>query len=140
MLMNNHDPILKIHLSVIGFSPGNAKYTSGEVQNVIIDIMGDDTILTGITDRVKGARFYSIMADEVTTHNVEELAMCLRYVDENKEVQEDFVGVIKLLRIMDEAISTQILNQLEALGLYPASIRGKGYDGASNKSKHICTS
>ena len=62
------------------------------------------------------------------------------YVDENKEVQEDFIGVIKLLRMTGEAISTQILNQLEALGLGPASIRGKGYDEASDKSKHMCTS
>ena len=64
------------------------------MQNVIIDIMSHDTILMEITSRVKGARFYSIMADEVTTHNVEELAMCLRYVthlDETSHMSAEFV-------------------------------------------------
>ena len=134
MLMSNHDPILKKHLFVIGFSPENAKYTSGEVQNELIDIMSHDTILTGITSKVKDAQFYSIMADEVTTHCVEELALCLRYVDDNKDVQEDFVGFIRLPRITGEVIATQILNQLEALGLDPAKIRGQGYEGPSNMS------
>ena len=111
VLMSNHDPILKKHLFVIGLSP-----------------------LTGITSKVKDAQFYSIMADEVTTHCVEELALCLRYVDDNKDAQEDFVGFIRLPRITGEVIATQILNQLEALGLDPAKIRGQGYDGASNMS------
>ena len=64
---------------------------------------------------------------------ITEKTVCLRYVDDNKDVQEDFVGFIKLPRITAEVIATKIA-QLVALGLDPANIRGQGYDGASNMS------
>ena len=44
-----------------------------------------------VIDEVKAAKFYAVMADEVTSHNVEHLAICRRFVDEKSDIREEFV-------------------------------------------------
>ena len=43
--------------------------------------MAKHIILRDILKDIKQAKYYSIMADEVTSHNVEQLALCVRFVD-----------------------------------------------------------
>ncbi|EDO32236.1 predicted protein [Nematostella vectensis] len=45
----------------------NARYTSPRIQNEIIEINSNDMILDGILDKIRAAKFFSIMADEVTS-------------------------------------------------------------------------
>ena len=45
--------------------------------------------------RGQKASFYSIMADEVSYHNVEHLPLCLRFVDEKCEIREEFIRFLK---------------------------------------------
>lgn len=54
--------ILADHLS---HAPKNAQYTSKNVQNELIKVVGDE-ISCGILEEVRVAKFYSIIADEVT--------------------------------------------------------------------------
>ena len=54
-------------------------------------MMGKHIILQGILDDLNAAHYYSILADEVTSHNVEHLAICARFVDGNKDVREEFL-------------------------------------------------
>ena len=56
------DPILANHLSK---SPRNALYTSKTIQNELVGVIGD-SIRRDIVEEVKKARFYSVIADEVT--------------------------------------------------------------------------
>ena len=49
----------------------NATYLSPMSQNEIINVIGHDKILTNIVSEIKKARFYSVLADEVSSHNVE---------------------------------------------------------------------
>ena len=42
-----------------------------------------DVVRTKIISEVKKARFYSIMAAEVSSYNEEHLPLCLRFDDEN---------------------------------------------------------
>ena len=58
--MANHDPIVQRKLTQ---GPRNATYTSGDIQNDILDIMAE-AIRNKITANVKKAGIYSIMADE----------------------------------------------------------------------------
>ena len=53
-------------------------------------------ILQGILDDLISARFYTVLADEVTSHNTEHLAICARFVDSNRGIREEFLTVIKL--------------------------------------------
>ena len=71
------DPILAQHLIN---SPRNARYTSKTIQNELVEVIGN-SIRNDIVDEVKKAKFYSVIADEVTdSANKEELSLALRYI------------------------------------------------------------
>ena len=66
------------------------KYTSGEIQNELLKIMGCQ-VQRAI---IENAGFFTIMVDEcVDTSNKEQLVICFRYVDSALQVHEDFVGL-----------------------------------------------
>ena len=44
-----------------------------EIQNKLINIIGKDLILNDIISETKDSKLFSIMADEVTSHNIEVL-------------------------------------------------------------------
>ena len=83
---------------------------------------------------IKAAKLYSIMADEVTSHNKEQLALCARFIDKNNDVREDFIAFIHLPRITGEVIAETIVSTLQGLGLEIENVRGQGYNGAANMS------
>ena len=69
------------------------KYTSGEMQNDIIQVMALE-ILRKVAASICDAPFYTIMADETTDKsNREQVVLCIRLVTENFEVREDFIGL-----------------------------------------------
>jgi len=55
------------------------------ISSITISVIGYDVICTRIILEVKKARFYSIMADEVSSNNTEHLPLCLRFVDDKSE-------------------------------------------------------
>ena len=82
------------------------------IQNEIIEIIGQDIILKNLLEEIKAVKLYSIMADEVTSHNKEQLALCARFIDKNNDVREDFIAFIHLPRITDEVIAETIVSTL----------------------------
>ena len=74
------------------------------------------------------------MVDEVTSHNKELMPLCIRFVDEQKDIREEFIQFSTLVRVTGDAIAAQICNDLEGLNLDIKNVRGQGYDGASNMS------
>ena len=57
------------------------------------------------------------MSDEVSSDAVEHLAICLRFVDEQGDVREEFVSFVKMQRVRAIDISDGIVSSLEGLGL-----------------------
>ena len=131
-VMSTHDHILKCHLEKPRLR--NATYISPHTQNEIIDIIGFQIIQKKILGEVRQARFFAIMVDEVTSHNKELMPLCIRFVDEQKDIREEFIQFSTLVRVTGEAIAAQICNDLAGLDLDVKNIRGQGYDGASNMS------
>ena len=124
------DPILSSHLSK---SPRNARYTSKTIQNELVSVIGN-SIQSDILHEVKRARFFSIIADEVTdVANREELSIAVQYVL-NGEIKEVFVDFVEVDRITGEVLAQNILQWLRIHGLSPTDMRGQCYDGASNMS------
>ena len=122
------DPVLAQHLIN---SPRNAPYTSKTVQNEIVEVVGQ-YIRNDIIAKVKQAKFYSVIADEVTdTANKEELSLSLRFVLDGA-VKEVFVDFVEVERITGQVLAQTILMWLSKHGLSPTDIRGQCYDGASN--------
>ena len=81
-LLATHDPVLKAHLETP--RQRNSTYISPHIQNEIIDIIGNRMIQKSIVEEVIQAHFYSIMVDEVTSHNQELMPLCVRFVDVHK--------------------------------------------------------
>ena len=126
------DEILYQHLY---FPKGrNATYMSSTTQNNIINFIGYDLLLNAIISEVKEATFFSVLADEVSSHTVEHLGMCLRFVDSECNIHDEFFAFIKLSRVRASNIADSILTTLVNLGLSMSDLRGQGYDGALTMS------
>ena len=102
-LLAVHDDVLRSHLETSLMRC--TTYISPRTQNELIAVMGKHMILQGILDEVNVAPYYSILADEVASHNIEHLAICARYVDEKKDNREEFLSFLELERITGEKIA-----------------------------------
>ena len=60
--------------------------------------------------------------------------MCIRFLDQRKEIREEFLAFLPLERITGEAISQVVLKFLRDSGIPSSDMRGQGYDGASDMS------
>ena len=66
------------------------------MQNELLNLMAAQ-VLRKKLDTVRERRFYSMMADKGTdVSNAEQLSFCVRYVDDNLNVDEDFLGFYEL--------------------------------------------
>lgn len=61
--------------------------------------------MIGIVQKIKTAKFYSILADEVTSHNTEHLALCTRLVDAKGDIREEFMTFLSLERLTGRYIA-----------------------------------
>ena len=100
------------------FFPRNATYTSNTVQNQIIDVLADQ-IKQQIVQKVKAAKWYTVIADEVTdASNKEQLSIVLRYVEgDSLSVREDLIGFVECdTGISGRSLANKITSFLEELG------------------------
>lgn len=118
------------------------KYVHNDCQNEMIRVIAF-TLLRNIAENINKSPFYSIMADEVTdSSNTEQLVICFRWIDENFQVQEDFVGIHSIENIKSDTIVAVIKDVLIRLNIPLSNCRGQCYDGASNmtgKKKGVST-
>ena len=78
-------------------------------------------------------KFFSIMADERTNvSNIGLLPFCVRSVDDNVDVSEDFIGFYALCNIKNETIANAIKGIILRYHLNLDFCRGQTYDGVSN--------
>ena len=96
--------------------------------------MGKHMLLKGIVDELRASPCFAILADEVTSHNVEHLAICARFVDSN--IREEFLTFVKLERMTGENVAEAILEFLRENYIPVANMRRQGYNGASNMASN----
>nr|XP_028965157.1 zinc finger MYM-type protein 1-like [Malus domestica] len=78
-------------------------------------------------------RFFSILVDEARDVSLkEQMAMVLRYVDDNGHVIERFVGIQHVTDTTSSSLKDAIDTLFSRNGLSISKLRGQGYDGASN--------
>ena len=128
-LMANHNEILRIHHKAPQMR--YVTFKSPQTQNELVEVVIKHIILQGIVQDVKQARFYSIMADEVTSHNSEQLSIYVQFVDSVNDIREEFLQFSRLAHITGKHIAEEILKSLEDLGIPVEDMRGQGYDGGS---------
>ena len=72
-------------------------------------MIGHDVIRANLIAEVKKARFFAVLADEVSSHDVEYLPLCLHFVDRKYDIREEFVSFIKLARVRATDIANAIV-------------------------------
>ena len=78
------------------------------------------------------------MADETAdVSNKEQVVVCIRWVDEDLNVHEDFVGIKPVERTKAENIVEVIKNTLIQMNLKLTDCRGQCYNGASTMSGSV---
>ena len=122
------DKVLEKHLQN---SSKNAKYISKEIQNELITCCGE-VIRERIISEVKINKLFSIIADEASdSSNQEQMSLVLRFVDEELNIREDFIGYIHCSEgLAGQNLASVILKTLSELNLNIQDCRGQGYDGA----------
>ena len=122
------DEVLLRHLQS---APRNSLYTSKTIQNELIEVIGSH-IRNSTLKKVKQAKFFSVIADEVVdVANLEQLSICLRFANDDN-VHEIFCDFVELERITGRAIADAVMQRLTAWGLSHSDLRGQCYDGSSN--------
>ena len=88
------------------------RYTSPEMVNELINRMGQ-AVLRNTLASIHEAAYYSILADETRDlSNLEQLTICIRWVDDHYSIHEDFSGLMKLRNITAHVILTALKDVL----------------------------
>ena len=107
------------------------KFTSADIQNEMLEIMAL-RILREIAQNVQNSTIYTIMADEsADVSNKEQLVFCIRWVDDELVVHEDFIGMHPMQGTSADQIAFIIKDVLLRMNLRLEDARGQCYDGAA---------
>ncbi|CAN1852250.1 Zinc finger MYM-type protein 1 [Linum perenne] len=118
---------------VLDKAPGNAKYTSPNIQKEILAIIAN--IVRGrIRDEI-GNSCYSILVDEaVDQAGREQMSIILRFVNSRGILTERFFALKSVPETSADTLKQVICGVLSKYNLQIDKMRGQGYDGASNMS------
>jgi hypothetical protein len=112
-------------------------FTSHAVQNEYLELMSHH-VSRGLLDCIREAKYYSIVADEVTDQaRQHQLGISIRWVDKHFEVNEDFLTLALLPQGDAETITCLIKDFLCRSSLLIENCRGQCYDGASVMAGHV---
>lgn len=109
-------------------------YISHDIQNEILGLLANSVLREVANDVRNGqCKFYSLCADEYTDiSNKEQLSVCFRWIDDDFDSHEDFVGFHQLPNVNAETIYSVLKDVISRLQLSLHDCRGQCYDGASN--------
>lgn len=114
--------------------PGNAHYLSPKSQNQLIDAIGYE-VLDVIGDRVRKADFFSVTMDETTDlAHLEQVAIVVRYCDENFNAFERLISVVESPTVTGERLAEVLLSSLKRHRFDTNKLCAQTYDGAAAMS------
>ena len=134
--IDSGDTVLQDHLAK---SARNATYTSSVIQNQIIDVISNQ-VRDNIIRKVQAAKWFSVLADEVTdVSNKEILSLNARYWDnESCLVHEDLLGFFECdSGIRGRDLAEKITTTLRSFNLDLSYLRGQAYDEAGNMAGSV---
>ncbi|XP_076359089.1 zinc finger MYM-type protein 1-like [Tachypleus tridentatus] len=110
------------------------RYVTHDVQNEILEVMALQE-LRDVASCIRNRRYFSILADECTdVANKEQLTICIRWIDDNLEPHEDFIGFYEIPTIKADTIVLTIKNAIIRMNLTLANCRGQCYDAGCPKA------
>ncbi|KAL6554076.1 hypothetical protein OROMI_019749 [Orobanche minor] len=121
----------EINKVVLQNAPENHKLISPDIQRDIINAAAVETTKVIIADF--GNELFSILVDECRDVSVkEQMGIVVRYVDKKGCVIERFLGLVHVTDTAATSLEKGIDKLFSSCNLSISSLRGQGYDGASN--------
>ncbi|XP_076352817.1 zinc finger MYM-type protein 1-like [Tachypleus tridentatus] len=104
------------------------KYVTHDVQNEILEVMALQ-VLEAVASCIKNSRYFSILAEKCTdVAYKEKLTICIRWINDNLEPHEDFIGFYEISTIKADTIVLAIKDAIIRMNLTLANCRGQCYD------------
>ena len=92
-------------------------------------------VLREVAESIKNVDFYSIMCDEATDFkNVSELVVCLRWMDDELEAHDEFIGLKSMPSTDADSIVRELKDVLLRMHLKLNKCRGECYGGCPTMS------
>ncbi len=109
-------------------------FTSPCAQNEMIEMFSHH-ILRKIVSDIQLNEFYAVTVDGTKDiSGKEQESFCLRHVDSDLYVHEDFIGLYEVPSTTGDVLARTLFDVLARCGLSISNMRGQTYDGASNMS------
>lgn len=122
--------------SQIRVRPGNAHYLSPEIQNQLIDAIGDE-VLCCIVKKIREADYFAVMMDETTDlAHMEQVAIVVRFCDSDFNAYERLLSLTESSTVTGERLAEILLSTLERHNLDTQKLIAQTYDGAASMSGH----
>jgi hypothetical protein len=118
--------------SIAQSMPKNAKYTSPEMQNEIIDVLRE-MVQAKITDEYQQSDIgqFCLKCDETRdASNVEDMSVVIRFVSNGQPI-ERLLSMVQLTAVDAKSITKAILEELQAQRIDSHTILSQCFDGAS---------
>jgi len=132
------DKVLQNHLET---APKNARYTSVQTQNDLIELTADVIRRDIVLQANASIAGFALIADETAdVSGVEQFSIGIRFVsyaNENVTIHEEFLGFSALKSMDAEAISTELLRATKKYGLDLQKMMAQGYDGCSTMAGEV---
>ncbi|XP_039800956.1 zinc finger MYM-type protein 1-like [Panicum virgatum] len=109
----------------------NCQMLSPDIQKDITKACAEE-VTAVILDEIHGRKF-SVLIDESRDVSIkEQMAMILRFVNDEGKVMERFLGLKHTEKCTSVALKEALLSMISSHKLSISKLRGQGYDGASN--------
>ena len=135
-LRSNDSAFLKERLDRQLPNKGYGQWTSGKVQNELIELVSDFTIkkiIGEIQSDASRENYIGIISDEtsdISRH--EQVSLVVTYIDQQGQKRESFLKFLKTDQTDGESLFHLLSNSISDLGLDLKKVVGLGFDGASN--------
>jgi hypothetical protein len=109
----------------------NAKYTSGQIQKEILDLMACN-VQKSICNEIGDAKFCIVVDESRDKSWKEQMALVVHFVDRDGFIRERFLDLIHVHDTYSVTLKQELCYVLSLHNLDVKNICGQGYDGASN--------
>ncbi len=113
---------------------GRKDYTSAQIQNELLSLLSSSIIrdIADITRSLPQLQFSVMMDGTQDVSGKKQEAICLRYVDNDLMIHEEFIGLYEVSVGTGENLAKVVKDVLVRLNLPISGLRGQAYDGAAN--------
>ncbi|XP_023748808.2 uncharacterized protein LOC111897038 [Lactuca sativa] len=117
-------------------APKHVSYTSPTIQKEILNLISN-RVRRMICEEIDGGKFCLLVHEARDDSNREKMSIVLRFVNKDGVIMVRFFGLVHVPDTTSQTLKDKIYFLLTHNNLDFKSIRGQGYDGASNMRGHF---